>query len=380
MSQHVIQDNPTTLPASGARERIVSYIESEIEKGHLLPGEKVPSRMKLAKRFQVSAQTVTTAIRDLSDRGVVAHVAGRGVHVAAVARQAERVLTIGIIGWYAGHLDCMVDGGGIGGYWGGAFNALTRFAHESGYGLLLIPQTDQEPLDVDQIMAHQPDVIVSVGIQLNPETVFEFRRRNVQLLLGNRHLEQLGVCYVDYDTEGDFRRMVRIFHDRGHDRIAVILQKMRIGPIEERCFEGFCSELAMRDCVYPYRQYWRVHDLRIEDGRDEERWRSKAREEMLAMLDMPEPPTAVYCRFKAVAQGIADAAEARGLVLGRDMSVLCEANGDEDDPWSAFVVPQEELGRETVDTLRRMIEDPHRVYQVDVPKTFLDKGSIARLK
>ena len=268
---------------------------------------------------------------------------------------------------------------GIGGYWGGAFRAISRFTHEAGYGLLLIPQTDQEPLDVDRIMAHNPNLIISVGVQLRPETVYEFRRRGVQLLLGNRHLDSLGVSYVDFDTEGDFRRMVRIFHDRGHRRIGAILQEMRIPEIQNHCFEAFCSELAMRDCVYPYRQYWRSFPRSEGVSHSHEELRARGHAEMEAFLELPEPPTAIYSRIGTVLEGAEQALRERGLAVGRDVSFLGESNGEESLPWSLFQVPQEEMGKETVGAIQKMIADPHRVYQVDVPKTFVDKGSIAHL-
>ena len=364
--------------ARGTRESIVSYIESEIANGRLQPGQKVPSRVELAERFNVSRQTVTTAIRSLADRGVVVHTAGRGVHVAEAPSSTTRGLTIGVIGWYAGHLSKLPDVGlGIAGYWEGAFKALSKFAHENGHGLLLIPQTDCEPLDVESILAYKPDVIVSIGIQLRPETVFELRRHDVQLLMGNRQLEHLGVCYVDYDTEGDFRRMVRIFHDRGHERIAVIMQQMRIASIEEQCFGAFCSELAMRECVYPYRQYWRSMELARDSRKKSGQEQENACIQMLELLDLPEPTTAVYCRSKHVADGVLCAMKERGLAAGRDISILVD--GDETTSLSSFALPQDELGKETVEMLKRMIANPHRVYQVDVPKPFVERGSIERL-
>ena len=88
----VARDETALQPAGGgARERIVAFIEDEIAQGRLQPGEKAPSRVELARRFQVSSQTVTTAIRDLSRRGVVAHVAGKGVFVAESRQPAPRM-------------------------------------------------------------------------------------------------------------------------------------------------------------------------------------------------------------------------------------------------------------------------------------------------
>jgi LacI family transcriptional regulator len=81
-----------------------------------------------------------------------------------------------------------------------------------------------------------------------------------------------------------------------------------------------------------------------------------------ALLDLPEPPTAIFASNDEMAFGVIDAARDRGLRIPADLSVV----GFDDIPQAAIVYPAlttvrqplEHMGRVATKMLLRLIEDP----------------------
>ena len=69
---------------------ITEWVTEEIKKGTLRYREKIPSEKELAKRFQVSRQTVRRALEDLNAAGVVESRRGSGTYVSLSARNPEK--------------------------------------------------------------------------------------------------------------------------------------------------------------------------------------------------------------------------------------------------------------------------------------------------
>ena len=64
-------------------ERIIDYLLDEVRRGALTPGDRVPSEMELAERFEVSRITSKKALELLRQAGVVHRIRGKGSFVAA---------------------------------------------------------------------------------------------------------------------------------------------------------------------------------------------------------------------------------------------------------------------------------------------------------
>ena len=64
------------------KQQIVDYITSAVERGDLLPGEKLPAGRDLAEEWEVGYSTITEAIAVLRDAGVLVTGQGKGTFVA----------------------------------------------------------------------------------------------------------------------------------------------------------------------------------------------------------------------------------------------------------------------------------------------------------
>lgn len=68
-------------------ERIVSWVQTEIENGALSRGDKLPSENELMERFRISRQTVRRAMEELTEKGVVEGRRGSGTYVTVNTRR-----------------------------------------------------------------------------------------------------------------------------------------------------------------------------------------------------------------------------------------------------------------------------------------------------
>ena len=68
-------------------ERIVSWVQTEIENGALSRGDKLPSENELMERFRVSRQTVRRAMEELTEKGGVEGRRGSGTYVTVNTRR-----------------------------------------------------------------------------------------------------------------------------------------------------------------------------------------------------------------------------------------------------------------------------------------------------
>jgi GntR family transcriptional regulator len=63
--------------------QIADHLRAAIEKGRLQPGEQIPSEAQLMQHYAVARMTIRSALRLLTDEGLVTAEHGRGVYVRA---------------------------------------------------------------------------------------------------------------------------------------------------------------------------------------------------------------------------------------------------------------------------------------------------------
>lgn len=72
-----------------ASEQIAAALRDLIASGELGPGEKLPPGSELMATYGVAKQTVTNALKQLQDEGLVVNRAGRGVFVRTNPKVAD---------------------------------------------------------------------------------------------------------------------------------------------------------------------------------------------------------------------------------------------------------------------------------------------------
>ena len=103
------------------------------------------------------------------------------------------------------------------------------------------------------------------------------------------------------------------------------------------------------------------------------------------LLDLAEPPTAIFAFNDELAVGAMQAARARGLRIPEDLSIV----GFDDVEWTRYVTPQlttvrqplAEMGRMAVSLLTRLVDNQSmEVLHVELATRFIVRGSTQRLE
>lgn len=77
--------------------RILADIEGQIERGELKPGDNLPTRVDLAKQYDVARATVDKALAELARRGHIESGSGRRTQVLGRQLGLDATMTIGVL-------------------------------------------------------------------------------------------------------------------------------------------------------------------------------------------------------------------------------------------------------------------------------------------
>ncbi len=194
------------------------------------------------------------------------------------------------------------------------------------------------------------------------------RAEGVPFVLFGRHKNAEGCAWFDVLGEEAMRDAVRHLAGLGHRRIGFINGGMKYmyAPLRAEGFAAGMREAGLEIDAGLMRQ----DAMTLQDG-------AAAAE---AILDHPAPPTAIVCAVDFAALGVYRAAEARGLAIGRDLSVTGYDGIPEglhaQPPLTTFAVDNRAAGAALSTLLIRRIrgESPDALRQT-TRATFIDRGS-----
>jgi LacI family transcriptional regulator len=98
------------------------------------------------------------------------------------------------------------------------------------------------------------------------------------------------------------------------------------------------------------------------------------------LLDLDQPPTAIFASNDAMAMGVMDAVRSRGLHIPEDISIL----GFDDVPQAALVRPAlttvhqplEQMGRVATQLLLDRLKNPQQEFnRIELPTELIVRGS-----
>ena len=141
---------------------------------------------------------------------------------------------------------------------------------------------------------------------------------------------------------------------------------------------------AARDRSLGYRRALASHDIAFRPAYlAGPAWTAvTGREVALALLDLPEPPTAIFCFNDRVALGCYEAAAERGLTLPADLSVVGFDNDDIaatlQPPLTTMILPHEDMARWAVADLLARSGGPFVPHQVKIDCELVPRASVAK--
>jgi DNA-binding LacI/PurR family transcriptional regulator len=292
----------------------------------------------IARAAQVSHSTVSRALRDsplvnAETRALIQKIAlEKGYTVSEVARSlvTRRTNTIGIV------VTSIADP-----FVGEVVSGVEEFALSRRYSVILATchgDPDRELRAVRSLQERRVDgVLVTasrVGVLYMP--MLE-ELKTPLVLINNQRAGEFGY-HVSIDNPAGARQIVTHLLDLGHRRVAYIGDRFGLHSDEER-YAGY-RETMERAGVPFDPQLTAYGDGGAESGRVA----------MLNLLELSEPPTAVFCYNDMQAYGAMRAARERGLRVPAEISI---AGFDDlflssytDPPLTTIRQPKQEMGRD----------------------------------
>lgn len=222
-------------------------------------------------------------------------------------------------------------------------------AQEAGYSVLLCDSRESSVIEERQLQAlfsRRVDGVI-LACCVNSSTYEAVLRRQIPVIFVDRLPTVNAVNTVSTDNVLAGQLATEHLIHLGHRRIGMLAGHLGLSPHRDR-LEGFRK--AMQEAHLPILdEYLTNGDVQVEDGR-------KAG---LQLLNLSIPPTAIMASNNKLLLGVLQAAEEKGLVIPKDVSVL----GFDDYLWNnyfhptltAVAQPTHEMGRKAFDLLLRLI-------------------------
>nr|WP_321460657.1 substrate-binding domain-containing protein [uncultured Cohaesibacter sp.] len=206
---------------------------------------------------------------------------------------------------------------------------------------------------------HTVDGFILPRTRIEDPRVRYLVKAHVPFIMFGRTGDDRDCGWYDIDAASAMEQAVLRLVGLGHQRIGFIngLERYMYARIR---YEGYRAGLQKAGLAYE-EQLVRHDAVTRNDGE----------REGAALLDLPEPPTAIVCAVDLAALGVYRAANARQLTIGQDISIISYdgiAEGEfASPPLTSFFVDNREAGERLADLLIRRIKG-------DAPETLRQLG------
>jgi LacI family transcriptional regulator len=200
------------------------------------------------------------------------------------------------------------------------FTLVVRGAEEvawrAGYHVILCNtqgDLERERGYLEDMLAFQVEglLLAPVGDRSRPH-LRALMRNSVPFVLIDRSIAGYDGDLVQGDSVAGARRLVEHLIELGHRRIGMITETNEVSTARDRV-QGYRA--ALEAAGIPSRPELLAESSAI-DPRD-------AHDATLQLLDLPEPPTAIFAVNNIAVVGVAEAVRERGLEIPRDLALVC---------------------------------------------------------
>ncbi len=337
--------------------------------------EALPPQSHFSKEYGVSQGAISIAMRALQKQGLLHLVPGRGAFVAAHSETEQRgriFPTVGLRGSYAASQK--IRSSKPGSYSSQIMQAIWGAAYIDDCPLLLLP--GKAKLTKQYCQAQAVQGVVFLGGESHPEAM-ELRLTGFPVIISNDPRGPSPISYIDHDHASTLREITRRFIEAGHRRIAVMFPSTSTPGSFDKLKPEFIDTLCRMGIQYNVDNYWAHVEERSSDTEDSY---IQAVQKLEAMLDLPEPPTALFCLASGFYRHyIEQVLERRGLSVPRDFSLalapLNDISGYRE--TTGFSLQFDLLAKELLNGIYESIKNPFYSVQKLIPVRFEDHGTIA---
>jgi len=204
---------------------------------------------------------------------------------------------------------------------------LAQSAEAAGYHLLTFTHNTQGPLPVyeEMIQSGRVDAFVLSDTTIDDKRILYLQEMGYPFVSFGRSNPDWDFPWVDTDGKQGIEQAVQYLLDLGHRRIAMAAWPEDSISGTTRA-DGYISRMQAAGLSIP--------SSYIQRGEHSEEAGQRAFNYWM-QLEPHERPTAIVCITDLVASGVMSAAEAHGLAVGRDISVI----GFDDAPLAQYIRP-----------------------------------------
>ncbi|QFH69325.1 DNA-binding transcriptional regulator CytR [Enterobacter sp. E76] len=216
-------------------------------------------------------------------------------------------------------------------------------AADQGYLVLIgdcAHQNQQEKTFIDLIITKQIDGMLLLGSRLPFDASKEEQRNLPPMVMANEFAPELELPTVHIDNLTAAFNAVNYLHELGHDQIACIAGPEEM-PLCHYRLQGYVQALR-RSGMQVDPHYIARGDFTFNAG-------AQALDQL---LNLPNPPTAIFCHSDVMALGALSQAKRRGYRVPEDLSIVGFDNIALaefcDPPLTTISQPRFEIGREAM--------------------------------
>jgi len=191
---------------------------------------------------------------------------------------------------------------------------ISKLVGDAGYDLLINAARQGNALESFKrfVASRAVDGLILNSPEVGDQRIRFLQEQHFPFVMHGRHAETVDYPYYDIDNYGAFNKATNLLINFGHKRIALLNGPARMFFATER-------ERGFRDAMAQHGLHVPDPFIVSADTSEEEGYQNT-----LAWLggELGIPPTAILCSSAAQALGIYRAAEEKGLVIGKDLSVI----------------------------------------------------------
>lgn len=306
--------------------QLTNYYRERILDGRFLVGTRLPTDEELASEYHISRDTVRQALSLLVSEGLIERVQGRGTFVCQppssnsqnVAVQKQIGLVLNRTASTQPNMDILIG--------------VEQVVKLQGYSVSFTysdSNQEQQGRDIARLRAnHMAGMIIyPVGEASDDLAIQHLQAARVPLVLIDRYLPDLETDYVGVDNIGGGYRATEHLLILGHRRIGFMYsyhESLRTTSVYER-WQGYCK--ALQKYGIPYDETLIMPDCNPPQ--------SSQQEGIVAFLQRPDRPSAIFAINDYVALGVLQAAHTLHMRIPEELAVV----GFDDSSFAAHLNP-----------------------------------------
>lgn len=326
---------------------ISKQIKSAIQRNEF--GEKLPGVVKLAEMFESNPRTISKALQLLEKKGKVTINGTRGTYVSG-KNQRPNFRIIGVIGLTNTRSN------------GLEMKAIQSIASKENYRVVAL----SDSTELDKIIHENPEFLVNFPADgfifayssITENIVATLRQAGIPFVSMNYVSDVLGVNWVDFDSQGGFKRILSEFTNSGHRKIAFFEFKNRYYDYSQRMYEVYRNFMIDMDefderfyyCPYTLGEYYAKHG--------ENSYQIFAQEIVEYVMALKTRPTAIFINASVVATKACELFRKAGLNVPGDISVAGEFGQKEQCSTSGVLFDYSLRATKATETITALLKNP----------------------